>query len=191
MNPLAAGTYQVSAWPEIADQPACKEDLDRILFVSANRKSFDDGQARVAFRELWLDQYLAGAPDLAMIASAADGRAIGYCVGWADEPWHDARFDGLDYLTRAKDLLQNFPAHLHINIDPAWRNRGVGAKLIDALADRLVARGVRGLHVTTGHDARNVGFYLQNGFAAAACMTWRDSRLLILTRQLSVRTDAM
>ena len=175
--------YSVQAWSEIFGRDRLLPDLDRILFASASRE-IDDPAERPKFQKLWLGQYLADAPDLAMIAVADDGRAIGYCVGWADEPWRDSRFDDLDYLVRARDLLVRYPAHLHINIDPDWRGQGVGRQLVEALAARLSGSGVPGLHVTTGHDARNVGFYLQNGFSPAVCITWRERRLLMLTRRL-------
>ncbi|MRX43442.1 GNAT family N-acetyltransferase [Agromyces sp. Q22] len=61
--------------------------------------------------------------------------------------------------------LDDYPAHLHIDLLPELQGRGLGRRLIDALRATLAERGVRALHL--GFDAANVGaraFYERLGF---------------------------
>ena len=45
--------------------------------------------------------------------------------------------------------IKKFPAHLHVNVDAAWRGLGLGHKLMDAYLDQLRFLGVRGVHLET------------------------------------------
>jgi ribosomal protein S18 acetylase RimI-like enzyme len=45
--------------------------------------------------------------------------------------------------------FKKFPAHLHINVDAAWRGLGLGHKLMDAYLAQLRSLGVRGVHLET------------------------------------------
>ncbi len=61
--------------------------------------------------------------------------------------------------------VDEFPAHLHINLLPEVQGRGLGRVLIDRLRAELAARGIRGLHLTMDPDnlpARS--FYDRLGF---------------------------
>lgn len=61
--------------------------------------------------------------------------------------------------------LDEYPAHLHIDLLPELQGRGFGRRLIDTLRAALAARGVPGVHL--GLDAANVGaraFYDRLGF---------------------------
>jgi len=163
---------------------ACQDEVDAIFFGASNTQRFDNAEARASFRNLWLGQYLAHHPDLAHVASDRDGRIVGYVVAWPDDPAGDPRFGELDYFDGFAALTAHYPAHLHINVSPDWRNAGVGRALVSATVAALQARGAAGLHVTTGVTSRNVRFYLRHGFSAIACVAWRDRRLAFLARTL-------
>ena len=70
---------------------------------------------------------------------------------------------------RPPGVLERWPAHLHIDLDPRLQAQGLGRRLISLVVDQLRARGVRGLHLAV--DARNAGgqsFYPRVGFSRQA-----------------------
>ena len=77
-----------------------------------------------------------------------------------------------------------YPAHLHINLGPAFRSRGIGARLIEAFAAVARARGAPGMHVVTGEGMRNVRFYQRCGFVEAGRTTWNGRPIIFLARSL-------
>ena len=68
-------------------------------------------------------------------------------------------------------LKKEFPAHLHINFDPAYRGRGAGAELIEAYCEDLKRQGVTGLHLFCGKGP--LGFYFRAGFIELAKVEFR------------------
>ena len=48
------------------------------------------------------------------------------------------------------ELVEEYPAHLHIDILPAFQSRGWGGKMIERLEEELRGRGVRGVHLVMG-----------------------------------------
>ena len=45
--------------------------------------------------------------------------------------------------------LESYPAHLHINVDSAWRGRGLGQKLMETYIQQLRGLGVQGVYLET------------------------------------------
>lgn len=123
---------------------------------------------RQAFRALWLGDYLAADPEHVWLALTPDGHVAGYLVGTLEDPVRNQRFASLSYFTDFESAVRDFPAHLHINLDAAYRNRGIGRRLIDAFAAQVRASGLPGLHVVTGASQRNVRFYTRAGFTEIA-----------------------
>ena len=63
------------------------------------------------------------------------------------------------------DLLDAFPAHLHVDLLPQAQGRGLGRLLLRTLGQELVRRAVPGVHLGVGAD--NLGaaaFYRRLGF---------------------------
>ena len=61
--------------------------------------------------------------------------------------------------------VDDYPAHLHIDLLPELQGRGFGRRLIDTLCAELARRGVPAVHL--GMDAANTGaraFYDRLGF---------------------------
>lgn len=61
--------------------------------------------------------------------------------------------------------VDEYPAHLHIDLLPGLQGRGVGRQLIGTLQAALLDRGIRKLHLTM--DPTNLGaraFYEHLGF---------------------------
>jgi GNAT superfamily N-acetyltransferase len=62
-------------------------------------------------------------------------------------------------------LLEQYPAHLHIDILPEYQRQGWGKKLMEELVSRLREQGVRGVHLVMAGDNVAAGrFYEAVGF---------------------------
>lgn len=138
---------------------------------------------RQAFRNLWLGDYLESDPQHVWLALTADNHVAGYLVGTTIDPVVSPRFASLSYFAAFADALRDYPAHLHINLDEAYRNRGIGRRLIDAFAAQVAAAGLPGLHAITSATARNVGFYERAGFIQVARTPWKAGELVFLGRK--------
>jgi ribosomal protein S18 acetylase RimI-like enzyme len=113
------------------------------------------------------------------LLSADDTQAF---EAWAEEVWwpplrvrYPVRDDGSRDAELIRDihhpphvpdeLVEKFPAHLHIDLEERARGTGLGRVLIDRLLSELRQRGVSGVHL--GVDAENanaIGFYEHLGF---------------------------
>lgn len=141
--------------------------------------------------DVWAGPYVDLQPDLAFVLDV-DGQVAGYIIATADtrafvelytERWlpHLAsRYSAVeppvtpedhvlhDGFTPGRMLIpevDEFPAHLHINLRPEQQGKGWGRRLIQTLVDELQSRSVRGVHL--GIDPENVGaaaFYERVGF---------------------------
>ena len=70
-----------------------------------------------------------------------------------------------DFESAPADILERYPAHLHIDLLPVTQGQGLGRRLIERFTELLRERGVRGVHL--GVDRRNTGahrFYERTGF---------------------------
>lgn len=138
---------------------------------------------RAAFRELWLGDYLECDPQHVWLALTAANHVAGYLVGTTVDPIASPRFVSLTYFTAFADALGDYPAHLHINLDEAYRNRSIGQRLVDAFAAQITGAGVPGFHVVTSATARNVRFYKRAGFVEVARAPWKAGELVFLGRK--------
>ena len=157
--------------------------VDAIFFEAATR-TFAPGPEREAFRERWLGRYLQGGSDAVFLAIEGDTVA-GYLVGAVQNPALQDRFADIDYF-RADfaDLCRHFPAHLHINLAPAFRSQGIGARLIEAFADYAARQGAGGMHIVTGAGMRNVRFYERCGFRQRGATVRNGGEVVFLGRTL-------
>jgi len=166
----------VRRWADVDRRERLTGQLDAIFFEASGTKSFASEEARAAFRERWFARYLVQHPQWTYVAMAADGTLAGYLVGALDE---GSGFD--DFAAAAVE----FPAHLHVNLAPEFRSRGIGADLIEVFAKDAARAGARGMHVVTSSDARNVRFYERVGFRPRARTTVDGRELVFLGRGLS------
>jgi ribosomal protein S18 acetylase RimI-like enzyme len=174
-KPDARSSFAVRRWTDIVRSASLVEQLDAIFFEASNTKAFPSEEVRAAFRERWFGRYLTQHPQWAFVALAADGSVAGYLVGALNEPSGFDDFAG---------VAVEFPAHLHVNLAPAYRSRGIGRKLIDAFAKDAVQAGAKGIHIVTSADARNVRFYERAGFSEQARTSVNGRDLVFLGRRL-------
>jgi ribosomal protein S18 acetylase RimI-like enzyme len=141
--------------------------------------------------DIYLGPYLALEPDLAFVLD--DGEPVGYVLGARDTGEFDRRCERewwpplrerypnppsgrtwtpderLHYLIHhpprlAATLVDEYPAHLHINVLPRAQGEGHGRRLITRLLDQLRTVGAPGVHLVTGvGNRRAIGFYNRIG----------------------------
>ena len=138
--------------------------------------------------DVFAGPYLEFQPDFAFVVDVGD-RVAGYIIAAADTrafvdrvrrewvPSFAAKYPepspadvpivamGLDPERMLVPEVDDYPAHLHIDLLPELQGRGCGRALIDTLRAELARRGIRGLHLTM--DPANLparAFYDRLGF---------------------------
>ena len=158
--------------------------------------------------EIWVGPYLALRSDLAFAAEDDEG-VVGYVFGAADTVAFEAECERRWWpalRTRYPDppagavlaadeelirrihqppttpasVVEEFPAHLHIDILPRGQGRGIGRRLMTTLFDALVAQGVDGVHLgVSPRNTRAIGFYKHLGFVPVGDEDDESSGLLL------------
>ncbi|HEX2130827.1 MAG TPA: GNAT family N-acetyltransferase [Actinophytocola sp.] len=152
--------------------------------------------------------YAALSPELAFVAVDDDGVA-GYVLGAADTrafeqacrrdwwPALRARYprDAVDQGTKDSalvrqiheppvaedDVVERYPAHLHIDLLPRLQGHGYGRRLLETLFDALRAAGAPGVHLGVAlANTRAIGFYHRMGFTEVR----RHPHSLVLAQDL-------
>jgi GNAT superfamily N-acetyltransferase len=156
------------------------------IFFEASGRAFGSDEERAAFRERWLGRYLEGGSDVVLVAQDGRGAVAGYLVGALEDPAGQERFADIGYFRGAfRALCRRYPAHLHINLAPAFRNQGIGARLVDAFGACAAEAGAPGLHVVTARGARNVHFYERCGLVEEGATTWNGREVVLLGKRLA------
>ncbi|OLF15402.1 GNAT family N-acetyltransferase [Actinophytocola xanthii] len=79
------------------------------------------------------------------------------------------------------DVVERYPAHLHINLMPRLQGLGMGRRLLETLFDALRAAGAPAIHLgVSAVNHRAIGFYHRMGFTEVR----RHTTSLILARPL-------
>jgi ribosomal protein S18 acetylase RimI-like enzyme len=149
--------------------------------------------------EVYVGPYLRFAPEHALVGVDADGVA-GYVLGvpdtlafeatcerswWpdlrarypldrfpADSP--DGRIVRLIHTPpeASPEVVERYPAHLHIDLLPRLQGQGFGRQLLTALLDGLAAAGAPGVHLGVSTANQNaIGFYRRMGFTEVQTYT--------------------
>ena len=173
--------------------PADYDAVSRICLLTA--EGGGDATGLYVTDELMADifarPYVSLEPELAFVVEDAEGVG-GYILGVADTrrfverfrrewlPRIEAAYEHTEPVVTKDDLIRHlgfwpermlvaevdeYPAHLHIDLLPRLQGAGLGRQLIDTLVAALRERGVPGLHLTM--DAANTSaraFYDRLGF---------------------------
>ncbi len=158
--------------------------------------------------EAYVGPYLRFAPEHALVAEDESGVA-GYVLGVRDTVAFEAECERswwpalrarhpLDAFeedtpdwrivrlihhppTVSPEVVERYPAHLHIDLLPRLQGHGEGRRLLTALLDGLADAGAPGVHLGVSRtNERAIGFYLRMGFAEVQ----RYSHSLIMARTL-------
>lgn len=154
--------------------------------------------------EIFVGPYLRLAPALAFVSEDESGVA-GYVLGVADTSafekscerdwwpplrarYHpdtfppnspDARLVHTIHNPRATtaDVVERYPAHLHIDLLPRLQGRGYGRRMLESLFAALRAAGVPAVHLGVGlANQRAIAFYDRMGFTIVHRYT--DSQIM-------------
>ncbi|MFZ4893051.1 GNAT family N-acetyltransferase [Plantibacter sp. Mn2098] len=173
-------------------RPTDRDDVYRICTLTGDSGNDATGHFRSddLLPDIYAGPYLVHDPELVRLVDAGDG-AIGYVLGTTDSVAFDRWFVDTWWPSVADEhplegagereasiiasaaareqlpaeILERYPAHLHIDLLPVTQGQGLGRRLIETFTELLAARGVRGVHL--GVDKRNVGahrFYERTGF---------------------------
>ena len=64
------------------------------------------------------------------------------------------------------EFLEDYPAHLHIDLLPQLQGKGLGKKLMSEFIDKLKLKGSMGLHLSVGEkNIKAINFYEKSGFS--------------------------
>ena len=160
-------------------------EIDDIFFVSSAKQDFSDSQEKESFRERWLGRYIANHGGNFFVALDASGRVVGYLAGCLENPTELAHFADIEYFQTLADICRDYPAHLHVNVAPEWRNRGLGAALIERFALWARLQSAAGIHLVTSSTARNIPFYRRAGFRELRTFPWNSGISVCMGRKLS------
>lgn len=83
--------------------------------------------------------------------------------------------------TTSPDVVERYPAHLHIDLLPRLQGQGDGRRLLTTLLEGLAGAGAPGVHLGVSKaNPRAIGFYRRMGFTDVR--TYADS--LVMARSL-------
>ena len=154
------------------------EGAKRIFVETLSGDQADTPEGRALLESRYLTPYLEDPSHFWL--SLHESKPYGYLAG---TPKTNARHYALNpYLIPFEPWIEGaFPAHLHINLTSASRGSGMGSLLIQSFEKQLISEGIPGIHVVTATQARNVSFYLKNGFLKIE----NQNGLLFLGKSLS------
>jgi ribosomal protein S18 acetylase RimI-like enzyme len=139
---------------------------------------------------VFVGPYVVGAPEFALVVADGEGVA-GYCLAapdtvsfaaWAEREWwpplrtaFPRRSDGTpdaevidlyhDPLIAPTDLVEAYPAHLHIDLLARARGAGLGRRLVERQLEDLGAAGVEACHLAVAATNDNaIAFYRHLGW---------------------------
>lgn len=71
----------------------------------------------------------------------------------------------LNLKSQPKNLYNEYPAHLHMNVLPEYQHMGIGSKLINAFEKHIKEIGVKGIHLRTSNfNIKALPFYEKKGY---------------------------
>jgi ribosomal protein S18 acetylase RimI-like enzyme len=160
--------------------------LKEIFFLTSSRTIFSSEKSKEEFFYGWTEYYLKSEPEHVYLAFTDTGssRLAGYLMGAVNSREGTCEA-GVPALALFRDLLNDYPAHLHINAHPSAQGQGVGLQLVAAFLADLTARQAPGVHIVTAPDAHNVAFYDKNGFDFKETRTLGKTPVLFMGRKLN------
>jgi ribosomal protein S18 acetylase RimI-like enzyme len=175
------------------------EPTDRADIADICVRTGDNGQDATGLHspddllpDIYALPYVDREPDLAFVVDNGE-RAVGYILGAADTrafaEWFSANWwpavaakysdsgesdrsivaSAADPQRMLNTAVDQYPAHLHIDLLPEAQGQGFGRRLIETLAAALAERDAAGLHLVVGvENTKAQAFYRRVGFTELA-----------------------
>jgi GNAT superfamily N-acetyltransferase len=173
-------SYEIAPIDDADEAEEVEEALAEIFFATATPQDFASLAEREAFQHRWLDRYLYRYRATTFYAREPDRRPIGYVLGCPIDVRQVPCFSDISYFQAFADLLDTYPAHLHVNVAAHRQGNGIGRALVARVVTACRQAGARGIHVVSAADAPNLRFYERCGFHEIARRTPFDRPLLML-----------
>ncbi len=159
--------------------------IDNIFFETSAVKKFSSNLAKEKFKYKYLHYYLKNYPGYFFIAES-EGEILGYICACPDTLLDSYFFETFPYYNElAKDILVDFPAHLHVNLSPVAQGKGVGSKLISTLIKELSSQSIEGIHIFTSKASKNVDFYRKNQFCTELSVRYLESQVYFMGKVIN------
>ena len=158
------------------------EQARKIFYQSSTRTHFADRDEKAQFEFRYFGVYCKN-PQQVFLAFSNES-VIGYLVG--TEVTTPEHYQLNPYLESFKEIItQKFPAHLHINLSPETRGKGVGSRLLESFEAALRERNIPGVHLVTSSSARNLSFYERNHYRMKMNSETPTSTLVLMGKALN------
>ena len=160
-------------------------NLREIFFLTV-KIPLPDETARQALFQKYAAPYIEYWPDDVFFACDLNSKkTMGYLVGCRySQPASEIFSSLLGSYNLFSDLFKKFPAHLHMNVHPDYQGQGVGSFLIKEYVLDLKKIGVKGVHIITSPEEKNVHFYRRHKFSFLDERVFNGRRLLFMGRRL-------
>ena len=168
----------------LKDRPDLRSEVIAMFFETSAVQNFSTPQAKRDFQATWLDYYIDKEPQNVIIATADDGKAMGYITGCFNSRSAADLYNRVATYKTFEHHYGEYPAHLHINVRAPYRSLGLGGKLLMELELKCRREGVRGLHLVTAEGNRNVNFYERYGFREVARAEIKGKAQVMLGKKL-------
>ena len=166
----------VERFVEIKDTNEKAEVLQQIkeIFFECANKKFSNDIEKEKFQNKWLDVYLTKKLHQYIYFIREGKKLIGYLTGChcSQEFLSENNFFSREY-NDFLEFVEMYPAHLHINLGPSARGKGIGPLLVNKFCEDLENLQSSGVHVITSPKSRNITFYEKNNFKMAVTSTCR------------------
>lgn len=162
-------------------------EVIKIFFQTSSVHSFSSDENKELFIYRYFGYYQEHFSSLFSIA-VADEVPVGYICG------SKTSFSDNDLLKLQPQIeffeeeCLDYPAHLHININPSFHGRGIGRKLLQEFTSNVDETGAKGLHIITTPKADNVKFYEACGFSFQKVKMINQTKLLFMGKTLKTTT---
>ena len=161
-----------------------EKDFEATKFVCLNDMFDKEGYEKIIeyVEMMFCRYYLEKEPENCFVAVDENDNVIGYTYGSKDYDYYQENFS--EYINAVAEIEErrflaealtemydhaiyknDYPAHLHIDILPAYQSKGIGSKLIKAFCDNLKEQNVKGVMLIVGTENEGARrFYERNGF---------------------------
>lgn len=161
-------------------EPKDKENVRNICIRTGPGAAREEGPVRTALLATFCDYYIECEPHNCFVAADDNDEAVGYILCAENDRRYRERFireyvprvDGLRGRLECRSsaalprlFRRGYPAHLHIDILPAYQRIGLGHRLMDALTAHLREKNIPGVMLGVGAgNVKGRSFYNKYGF---------------------------